>query len=249
MENVTDRWSGWNRSVCLFLLSSPTVNNLVPDWLIPMYLSRIFFFTDDCFQPFLFHLFFYIPDFPSLTDCLCRTLLPTFHILTHPDLNWLVSVTLLFDWKKFIFSLFREDSFFIESFLPLCGVQHWDVSSNGNQAKGPSPKNTCSSLGDKWHRTFPPWPRPNLHPLAFSPLLHPCVFRSAPHGSLVKQTAVSPTSATVCLREIYCNVERLWIIIHVKFNVPPPWWTSKQCTFCNEVHLVIAYEATNMRWK
>lgn len=67
MENVTDRWWGWN-FVCLFLLYSTTVNNLVPDWLIPMYQNRIFFFADDYFQPFLFHLFFFIPDFPSLND-------------------------------------------------------------------------------------------------------------------------------------------------------------------------------------
>lgn len=79
MENVTDRWWGWN-FVCLFLLYSTAVNNLVPDWLIPMYQNRIFFFTDDYFQPFLFHLFFFIPDFPSLNDCLCLLFPPLLSI-------------------------------------------------------------------------------------------------------------------------------------------------------------------------
>lgn len=122
MENVTDRWWGWN-FVCLFLLYSTTVNNLVPNWLIPMYQNRIFFFTDDYFQPFLFHLFFFIPDFPSLNDCLCLIFSPpAFHILTYRHLNWLISVSLLFDLTTWLnFSLCSVD-FFIESFLPLCGV-------------------------------------------------------------------------------------------------------------------------------
>lgn len=89
MENVTDRWWGWNHSVCLFLLSSLTVNNLVPDWLIPMYHSRMFFLYWWLFPTILglsglFYSWFSFIERLFVSDFS----LPTFHILTHRELNW-----------------------------------------------------------------------------------------------------------------------------------------------------------------
>lgn len=95
---------------------------------------------------------------------------PPLHILTHRDLNWLVSVSLFLIEKKkqktkLIFSLFRDD-LFID--LPLCGLSHWDVSPDGTREKGSStPKARVPLLGindiapflpDHWH---------SLHPLNF----------------------------------------------------------------------------------
>lgn len=64
---------------------------------------------------------------------------PIFHILTYHDLNWLVSGSLLFDWKNKTFSTCFVMTY-LKVFSIFCGVWHWDVSPNVNQNRSLPPK-------------------------------------------------------------------------------------------------------------
>lgn len=137
---LTDGQSG-TLPFLLFLLSSPTANNLAPDWLIPMYQNRIFFLTDDYFQPFLSHLFLFFYPWFSFRDVFLIIFFSTFHILTFRHLNWFISVSFLFDLTHWLnFSLCSAYFFFSRLFLNFSRsmwVEESDVSPNLNNGKAP----------------------------------------------------------------------------------------------------------------